>query len=88
MTLWKYGITLSFYGFLYKGIEMAVNPKNVQQAVKVAVALANPTVPDKDWALLKERFHLEDNMLLAMQNLVNACKGDDDMKTLLRCLTF
>jgi hypothetical protein len=67
---------------------MVVNPKNVQQAVKVAVALANPVLQDKDWAQLKERFHLDENLLKAVKTLIETCKEDPAMKTVLACLTF
>lgn len=67
---------------------MPTNPKNVQQAVKVAVALANPVLLEKDWAQLKERFHLEDGVLKAIRTLIASCKEDPDLKTVLSCLTF
>ncbi len=67
---------------------MNLDPKSVQKAVKIALALANPVLSDKDWAQLKERFKLEDNILASVKKLVDACEKDPDLKTVLSCLTF
>lgn len=63
-----------------------MNSKNVQQAFKVALALANPALTEKDWSQLKERFVFEDNVLLSIKKLINFCKDDKDMKAVLACL--
>jgi hypothetical protein len=65
-----------------------VNPKNVQQAVKVAVALANPTLTEQDWGNIKQRFQLDDYLLEGVKTLVNQCKDVPSLKTVLSCLTF
>lgn len=64
------------------------NPKDVQRAVKVAIALANPTLTDKDWFQLKERFKLEENHLEGIKKLVEICSDDPQLKEIFSCLTF
>jgi hypothetical protein len=66
---------------------MALNPKNVQQAVKVAVALANPTLRDQDWTQLKARFQLDDYLLSGVRTLVESCGKHPELKPILTCLT-
>lgn len=69
---------------------MALSPKNVkdvQQAVKLAVALANPTLREQDWSNLKTRFQLDDYLLTGIKNLVDTCSASAELKTVLNCLT-
>lgn len=66
---------------------MAFNPKNVQQAVKLAVALANPTLREQDWTQLKDRFQLDDTLLSGVKTLIETCGKHSELKTVLMCLT-
>jgi len=66
---------------------MAFNPKNVQQAVRLAVALANPTLREQDWAQLRDRFQLDDYLLKGVKTLIETCGDNPELKTVLSCLT-
>lgn len=65
-----------------------VNPKTVQQAFNVAVALANPVLDDKDWTMLKTRFQLEDHVLAGIKALINVTEKNKDAKLVLTCLSY
>lgn len=65
-----------------------INPKNVQQAVKVAVALANPDIAEKDWTMLKTRFQLTDPCVDGLKKIITAMQGAPEVKLVLQCLTF
>lgn len=56
-----------------------------QQAVKLALALGNPTLKDNEWAKLKERFSLEDVTISDMKLLIDVCEKNNLIK-LLKCL--
>lgn len=64
------------------------NPKNVQQAVKVAAALANPTIEDKNWVNLKERFQLNDPVFNGIKKIIDFSKDSPEVRLVLQCLTF
>ena len=64
-----------------------MNPKVLQQAVRVAVALANPSLEESDWDMLKRRFNLEDNWVLAIKELVKVASTNKDVKLVLNCLS-
>jgi hypothetical protein len=65
-----------------------VNPKHVQQAVKVGVALANPGVEEKDLANLKSRFQLNDPATDGLRKLFELVETSPEVKLVLQCLTF
>jgi hypothetical protein len=66
---------------------MALNPKNVQQAVRLAVALANPKLREQDWTQLKDRFQLDDHLLSGVKILIETCGSHPELKPVLVCLT-
>jgi len=67
---------------------MALNPKNVQQAVRLAVALANPVLRNEDWMQLQTRFHLNEDVLKGMKVLIEVCESKPELKLVLSCLTY
>lgn len=66
---------------------MAINPKNVQQAMRLAVALANPTLRDQDWEQLKNKFQLDDQTLTGLKLLIDTCNKHSELKPILSYLT-
>lgn len=66
---------------------MALNPKNVQQAVRLAVALANPSLREQDWTQLRDRFQLDDHLLSGVKILIETCSKHSELKPVLSCLT-
>ncbi len=67
---------------------MALNPKNVQQAVRLAVALANPVLREQDWQQLRDRFQLDDHLISGVKLLIETCGKNPELKPILQCLTF
>lgn len=66
---------------------MATNPKSVQQAVRLAVGLANPVLTEKDWQQVQSRFQLEENVLSGVKILIETCGKHPELKLVLSCLT-
>lgn len=62
------------------------DPKSVQQALKVASALANPTIDEKNWNGLQERFKLNDTVLTGIKKLLEAAQKSPEVTLVLRCL--
>jgi hypothetical protein len=64
------------------------DPKAVQQALRVASALANPHIEEQNWTMLKERFKLNDTVLVGLKKIIEVSKDSPEMKLILQCLTF
>ena len=67
---------------------MALNPKNVQQAVRLAVGLANPVLREQDWQQLKDRFQLDDYLLSGIKVFIETCSKHPELKPILVSLTY
>ena len=67
---------------------MAVNPKNVQKSVRLAVALANPDLRDQDWSSIKEKFQVDDNTINGIKELISVCKENNNVKQVISDLTY